>query len=98
MKYTLFSDDRRLVNILMLIGGILLCVGVAMQVTSFIEKHSLWVMGIGCLLQIWGAFSYIFVKAKLSGYNPSKVIANISFLVLTAFWSLLFFWIFVNTQ
>ena len=82
----------------MLIGGILLCVGVAMQVTSFIEIHSLWVIGIGFLLQIWGAFSYIFVIAKSSGYNPSKVIANISFLVLTAFWSLLLFWIFVNTQ
>ena len=98
MHYSLFSDNKRFVNVIMLLGAIMLVTGVGMQITGIVARYSLWLLGLGLILQFWSAFSYIFVKTKTSDSNPSKVIANISFLVLTGFWTLLFFWIFVNTQ
>ena len=98
MHYSLFSDNKKFVNVIMLLGAIMLVTGVGMQITGIVARHSLWLLGLAAILQIWSVFSYIFVIAKTSGFNPSKVIANISFLVLTSIWTLLFFWIFVNTQ
>lgn len=68
-----------------------------MQIASYAELHSLVFLAPGSIVVFWSAFSYTFVKAKESGTNPSRVLSNISFLVLSAFWSIFLTWIYVIT-
>ena len=98
MKFNLLSDNKKIVDIIMLVGSLLICVGVIMQIASIAAKHSLWFLGLGGLVAFWSAFSQIFVKAKESDINPPKVIANISFLILVVFWGIFLTWIYVITQ
>lgn len=98
MKFNLLSDNKKIVDIVMLAGSTLICVGVIMQIASIAANHSLWLLGLGAVVAFWSAFSQIFVKAKKSDINPPKVIANISFLILAVFWSIFLMWIYVKTQ
>lgn len=98
MKFNLLSDNKKIVNIVMLIGAILISVGVILQIGSIAKNYSLWLLGLGSLIAFWSAFSQIFVKAKESDINPPKVIANISFLILSVFWGIFLTWIYVKTQ
>ncbi len=98
MKFNLLSDNKQIVDIVMLAGSILICVGLIMQIASIGKNHSLWLLGLGSITAFWSAFSHIFVKAKESDINPPKVIANISFLILAVFWGIFLTWIYVKTQ
>ena len=68
-----------------------------MQITSYAELYSLVFLGLGSIVVFWSVFSYAFVKAKEFGTNPSRVMSNISFLVLSTFWSIFLTWIYVMT-
>jgi hypothetical protein len=96
MKFNLLSDNKQIVNIVMLIGAILISVGVILQIGSIGKNHSLWLLGLGSLVAFWSAFSQIFVKAKDNGITPSKVLGNISFLVLSVFWGIFLTWIYLK--
>lgn len=98
MKFNLLSDNKKIVDIVMLVGSILICVGVILQIASMAESYSLWLLGLGAIVAFWSAFSQIFVKAKKSDINPPKVIANISFLILAVFWGIFLTWIYVKTH
>lgn len=97
MKFNLLSDNKKIVDIVMLASSILICVGLIMQIASIAESHSFWLLGLGAIVAFWSAFSQIFVKAKKSDINPPKVIANISFLILAVFWGIFLTWIYVKT-
>ena len=97
MKFNLFSDNKKTVNIIMLIGSGLICIGTILPVVSIAENHSLWLFGLGSIVIFWSVFSYTFVKAKETDLKPSKVLSNISFLVLTTFWSIFLVWIYTIT-
>ncbi|RKU18232.1 hypothetical protein C6501_03035 [Candidatus Poribacteria bacterium] len=100
MKFNLLSDNKKIVDIVMLAGSLLICAGVIMQIASIAANHSLWLLGLGSLVVFWSAFSHNIVKTKESGIKPtySKIIGNISFLILAVFWSIFLTWIYVKTQ
>lgn len=98
MKFNLLSDNKKIVDTVMLTGSILICVGVILQIASIAANYSLWLLGLGAIVAFWSAFSQMFVKAKQSDINPPKVIANISFLILAVFWGIFLTWIYVKTH
>lgn len=99
MKFNLLSDNRRIVEVAMLVGVILVCVGVFMQIGSIAERYSLFVLAPGSLGTLWSGFSHNIVKTKESGIIPthSKVIGNISFLILAVSLGIFLTWIYVKT-
>ena len=100
MKFNLLSDNKKIVDIVMLAGSLLICIGVIMQIASIAANHSLWLLGLGSLVALWSGFSHNIVKTKESGIIPtySKIIGNISFLILAVFWSIFLTWIYVKIQ
>lgn len=98
MKFNLLSENKKIVNIVMLVGAILISVGVILQIGSIAENYSLWFLGLGAIVAFWSAFSQIFVNAKNKGITPSKVLGNISFLVLSFFWGIFLIWTYLKIQ
>ncbi len=98
MKFNLLSDNKRIVEIAMLIGIVMVSVDAIMQNRGIAEKHFLWISGLGFLVMLWSIFSYIFVNAKAISIKPSRILGNILFLVLSAFWGIFMTWIYFGTQ
>lgn len=70
-------------------------IGLIMQLGTIGNTLSILVLGMALLMASWSVFSYSLVKAKESDSRPSKIIANISFLVLSIFWGILLTWIYL---
>lgn len=93
MKFNLLSDKKRTVYI-----G--LCIGIALiAVDNFLQFHNIpsglsrWIAILGGIAIFWSIFSYYYIVVKRIKLNPSRLVGNTSFIILSALWGILMLWL-----
>lgn len=97
MKFNLLSDNKIFVHIAFLIGILLMSVDDLLLFLN-IALGRFWLTSVlGGIVTLWCIFSYYYIyiveKMKL---NPSRMIGNISFLILSVLWGIFSFWIYLS--
>lgn len=97
MKFNLLSDNKRNVLIAIFVGLSLINVDILIQYLNIGSGHFLWTSILGGIVIIWSIFSYYFIFAgeKIT-LNPSRMVGNISFLILSVSWVILWSWIYLS--
>lgn len=94
MKVNILSNKKKLVNIVMLVGSLLICIGILLNIANIWMSFSICLLGAGLIIAFWSAFSHNIIKAKETGVKPSRFVGNISFMILSIFWIGILVWIY----
>lgn len=94
MKFNLLSNNKLIVQTASVIGSVMIGVGMLLQFLNIALGHLWWTTGFGGFITLWSIFSYYYIIVEKNiKLNPSKMVGNISFLILSVLWGIFLIWI-----
>lgn len=97
MKFNLLSDNKLIVNIASIIGFAMISVDIFLKFLNIALGSFWWTTGFGGFITLWSVFSYYYIIVEKNiKLNPSRMVGNISFLILSVLWGLLLLWIYLS--
>ena len=97
MKFNLLSDNKRIVPIASIIGIAMISMDIFLQYLNIALGRFWWTTGLGGFVILWSVFSYYYIIVEKNiKLNPSRMVGNISFLILSVLWGILLLWIYLS--
>lgn len=97
MKFNLLSNNKLIVNIGYIFGFAMIWVDIILHFLNIALGSFWWTTCFGGIIILWSIFSnYYIVVEKNINLNPSRMVGNLSFVILSVLWGILFLWIYLS--